>query len=203
MSEALIENGCAKVQAGEWLMGRSQPVACTGPYQKLGLRGFIVQDRSHLVEVRSQHDLYCASADKPFLCRLDALPDEKLNVISSKLLVAPKESRVGARCVKIIPMCFKRAMPVTEFQKGWVIASTRGRAMRVAVKENETLMVNPESVIAWIGKDPTGFCPKLGIMDILLPRGPRELAFSFHGPCTIWFEGTDSIGVMRTARKWR
>ena len=44
--------------------------------------------------------------------------------------------------------------------------------------------------MAWTGKKPTGFCPKLSIWDILLPRGPRDLLFTFYGPGIVWVEGS-------------
>ena len=71
----------------------------------------------------------------------------------------------------------------------WVVMATASRTARIAVEDGDTLSVRPEAVVAWTGQRPTGFCPKLGIWDILLPRGPKDLLFSFHGPCIVWIEG--------------
>ena len=199
MQEARVENGCATTEAGDWLVGRCQPVACLGSFRLKSLRGFIVPDRACVFAVTSDGPLHCASADRPFLTRLDALPDETLALVSDRLLLAPPSARTGAHNVKLVPMSFRRVTPVTEFRRGWVIAATRSRVTRRAVGEGETLMVRPEALVAWVGRDPTGFCPKLGLWDLLLPRGPKNLAYDFHGPCTVWFEGA----AEPSARTWR
>ena len=94
--EAVIENGFAKVAAGDWLMGRAQPVACGGRAAVGGLKGFLVPDRGYVRVVTLDAEAHCASADAPFLTRLDALPDVPLNLASAKLLVAPRAARTGA-----------------------------------------------------------------------------------------------------------
>lgn len=193
MDEALIESGAAKVPAGKWLMGRLQPAAALGPAVVRSQRGFIVPDRAAVLSVETTSDAWCASADRPFLTRLSALPDESLCLVSGKLLVAPAASRVKARMLKLVPMSFRRATPVTEFRLGWAVAATKGRVSRVVVEDGRTLSVRPESLVAWIGKDPTGYCPKLSVWDILLPRGPKSLSYSFHGPCVVWFEGAQDL----------
>ena len=68
--------------------------------------------------------------------------------------------------------------------------ATASRTARLSVEDGDTLSVRPEAVVAWTGQRPTGFCPKLGIWDILLPRGPKDLLYSFHGPCLVWIEGS-------------
>ena len=71
----------------------------------------------------------------------------------------------------------------------WVVMATASRTARMAVADGDTLSVRPEAVVAWTGPRPSGFCPKLGIWDVLLPRGPKDLLFTFHGPCIVWIEG--------------
>lgn len=202
MNEALIENGAAKVPAGAWLCGRLQPAASLGKTLCKGLKGFVVPDRAWVQAVTVDSAAWCASADAPFLTRIPALPDESLFVVSSKVLVAPLTSRVGAKTIKLVPMSFRRATPVTMFRFGWVVAATRGRVTRVALEEGETLTVRPEALVAWIGKDPSGFCPRLSVLDMLLPRGPKNLAYSFHGPCVVWFEGAAASTAERRSRPW-
>lgn len=197
MVQAVIEKGCAKVPSGSWLVGRGQPAACLGACRARALRGFIVPDRSRVMTVSAEGALYCAAADRPFLVRLDALPDEKLNLVSDRLLLAPADARTGAHHVKLVPMSFSRVTTVTEFQKGWAIAATQSRVTQVAVEEDQTLTVHPEAIVAWVGRDPTGFCPRLGMLDLLLPRGPKNLTYNFHGPCTVWFEGTREFRGVR------
>lgn len=201
--EAVIENGFAKVAAGDWLMGRAQPVACGGRATVGGLKGFLVPDRGYVRTVTLDAEAYCASADAPFLSRLDALPDEPLKLVSAKLLVAPRAARTGAKSVRLVPMSLSKSLVVTEFQKGWAVAATRSRVTRVAVEEGATLTVRPEAVVSWVGNDPSGYCPKLSILDMILPRPPKNLSFSFHGPVTVWFEGTAAEGLARPNRRGR
>ena len=187
--EVKVDSGWAKAEAGEWLTGRAQPAAYAGKVTVKTLRGFIVPDRSMVRAVTSDGALYCSASDAPFLTRLDALPDEPLHLVSSKLLIAPFSARSGAKAVKLIPFSFQRSTPVTEFRGGWAIAATRSRVTRVALEDGGTLTVRPDAVVAWIGKQPTGFCPRLSFWDMILPRSPRNLAYTFHGPITVWFEG--------------
>ena len=70
--------------------------------------------------------------------------------------------------------------------------ATASRTARVQVGEGDTLSVRPDAAVAWTGNHPTGFCPKLGLFDILLPRGPKDLLLHFHGPCVVWIEGSNN-----------
>jgi len=192
MTEAAIENGMAKVPAGKWLMSRLQPAASFGSAAVRSQRGLFVPDRAFALSVETSGAAWCADSKRPFLTRLAALPDASLCVVSEKILVAPAESRVKARNVRLVPLSLRRTTAVTEFRFGWAVAATASRVTHVAVAEGETLTVRPESLVAWIGKDPTGYCPKLSALDMILPRQPGNLAFSFHGPCDVWFEGVRS-----------
>lgn len=197
MDEAVLENGAAKVGAGTWLMGRAQPAACLGLARTARQKGFIVPDRAAVNVVETTADAWCADAAKPFLVRLPALPDEPLNVVSAKLLVAPAEARSGARNLKLVPFSLRRQAVTTQFLKGWAVLATRSRVTRVALEDGATLTVRPEALVAWVGKPPTGFCPRLTVLDLLLPRGPRNLAFTFHGPAVVWFEGGEEPAFKR------
>jgi len=205
--EAVIENGFAKVEAGAWLCGCAQPVACCGTASVTGLKGFVVPDRAWVrrVEVKKSGEgegvvSWFANGDAPFLMRIDALPDEPLHLVSSKLLVAPFAARVGAMSLKLVPFSFQRSTAVTDFKMGWAVAATKSRVTRVALEDGETLSVRPEALVAWTGKRPTGFCPKLSLWDILLPRGPKNLTYSFHGPAVVWFEGSGDMPGRRGRR---
>ncbi len=201
--EAVIENGFARVESGEWLASPSQPVAYSGTVQAKGLRGFIVPDRAALRFVASSGGMLCAAAERPFLTRLDALPTDgdapsaPLCVVSGKILLAPFASRKGARLMRPVPMTVRPSYPVTEFSGGWVVAATRSRVLRFVVGEGETFAVRTDALVAWSGNAPTGFCPKVGFLDMLLPRAPRNLQFHFHGPCVVWLEGTAENAVRR------
>lgn len=190
MDEAVLENGAAKICGGTWLMGCGQPAAFFGTMARGGLKGFVVPDRAAVRVVTTSGEAWCADAEKPFLTRLSALPDDPLNVVSSKLLVAPAGSRIGAKGLKLVPFSLRQATAVTQFRQGWAVLSTKSRVTRVVLEDGATLTVRPESLVAWVGKDPTGFCPKLTVLDILLPRGPKNLAYTFHGPAVVWFEGS-------------
>ncbi len=191
MNDPVLENGMAKVVAGSYLAAEAQPASYFGTVKIRGLGGFIVPDRAALRRVETTGDAYFASAEAPFLTAQTVLPDTPLAVVAAKLLVAPFESRVKGLSLKVIPMSFARAIPVTLLQTGWAVLATKSRVTRVTLDEGATLMVRPEALVAWMGPKPTGFCPKLGILDILLPRGPRNLGLSFHGPATVWFEGAE------------
>ena len=60
----------------------------------------------------------------------------------------------------------------------------------IMLEDGETFSARSEAVVAWTGRLPTGFCPKLSIWDILLPHGPRDLLFTFYGPSIVWIEGS-------------
>lgn len=199
MNEAMIENGAARIAAGTWLMANDQPTACRGTLVARGQKGFFVRDRALVRVVETQGEAWCAAAERPFLTHLTALPDEPLHLVSAKLLVAPLTAKIGAKALKLIPMSFKRATVITDFKLGWAVAATKSRVTRLTVEDGETLSVRPEALVAWIGKDPSGFCPKLTLLDLLLPRGPKNLAFTFHGPATVWFEGAGATGDLRQA----
>ena len=185
-----IENGFAEVGAGAWLVGRGQPAAFLGRAVRRPRRGWCVRDRSSLDLVETTAAAKCADRSRPFLTHIPCAAP--VSAVSSKVLVAPASSRKGAQLVKAVPMSVQRAVCVTEFESEWVVMSTEGRTARVQVHDGDTLSVRPEAVVAWTGPKPSGFCPKLGILDMLLPRGPRDLLFSFHGPCVVWIEGSEA-----------
>jgi len=185
----VIANGFVEVGAGKWLMGRGQPAAFFGKAIRHPRRGWCVRDRARLDLVETTAVSKCADRSRPFLTHIPCAAP--VSAVSSKVLVAPASSRKGSQLVKLVPMSLQRAVCVTEFGSEWVVMSTEGRTTRVLLSDGDTLSVRPDAVVAWTGPNPSGFCPKLGILDILLPRGPRDLMFSFHGPCMVWLEGTD------------
>jgi len=189
ISLPVIENGLARVGAGEWLASPAQPVAATGAATICGQKGFVVPDRNSLSVVRTADTAWFGSAERPFLTLLTALPDVDLCATSDKVLLAPLPTRVGAKSFKLVPMSLRFARPVTSFRFGWIVLATRSRVTRTVLADGETLNVRPEALVAWMGNDPTGSCPKLSVLDLLLPRGPKNLTYSFHGPATVWFEG--------------
>ena len=196
MTDAVtIENGFAATGAGEWLSGRPQPVAFSGSARRRGLRGWAVRDRSSLSLVETSGKSYFADASRPFLTFIPCAAP--LKAVSSKVLVAPAASRVGAEAVKPIPFSASNAFAVTEFahkdeKSCWVVMATVSRTLRVPLADGETLSVKPDSVVAWTGEKPTGFCARLGLLDFILPRMPSTLVLNFHGPCVVWIEGGDS-----------
>jgi hypothetical protein len=184
---AKIENGFASVGAGTWLMGLSQPAAFLGNAVRRRRKGWRVPDRAKLALVETTGESRCADAARPFLTFVPcAAPG---SAVSEKVLVAPAAARSGGALVRAIPLSPHGALVVTEFSSGWVVFATRSRTSRVVVADGDTLSVRPDSVVAWTGNRPTGFCPKLGLLDFLLPRGPRDLLFHFHGPAIVWIEG--------------
>ncbi len=211
-----IEAGFAEVGAGAWLMSHAQPTAFFGNAVRRRRKGWVVRDRSRLDLVETNAAAKCADSSRPFLTHIPCAAP--VFAVSDKVLVAPASARVGAEVVKPIPMSVRSAICVTQFGQAdepqetqdaqpseqqvsqptnpaWVVMATAGRTARVPVAEDEMLSVRPDAAVAWTGNRPTGFCPKLGLLDVLLPRGPKDLLLHFHGPCIVWIEGASE-------RKW-
>jgi len=205
-----IEAGFAEVEAGAWLMGRGQPAAFSGTAARRSMRGWRVRDRSMLERVDTTGKARCADQTRPFLTHIPC--PESVFAVSWKILVAPAEARSGAEAVKLVPMSMGGALCVTEFGRtaatedspAWVVMATAGRTARIALADGETISARPDAVVAWTGRRPTGFCPRLRLLDIILPRAPRDLLFTFYGPGVVWIEGTCAdLGGCRPSRSWR
>ena len=187
---AKIENGFAEVGAGLWLMGHGQPAAFFGKAMRRRRKGWCVRDRSRLDLMETTGAAKCADSSRPFLTHIPCAAP--VSAVSEKILVAPAAARRDARLVKVVPMGAGTALCVTEFGGGGVVMATEGRTARVALADEDVLSVRPDAVVAWTGKPPTGFCPRLSIWDLVLPRGPRNLLFTFYGPGIVWIEGVGS-----------
>ena len=189
-----IEGGFAEVGSGAWLMGRGQPAAFLGSAVRRRRKGFFLRDRQSLDLVETSASAKCADAWRPFLTHIPCAAP--ISAVSSKVLVAPASAWAGTEMVKLIPMSVSGAFCVTTFGEGWVVMATASRTVRLQVADGDTLSVRPGSVVAWTGNRPTGFCPKLGLLDVVLPRGPRDLLLHFHGPAVVWSEGAGAPGPM-------
>ena len=197
MAEAAVklENGFAEVGAGTWLMGRAQPVAFFGALLRRRRKGFFLRDRGDLSLVETSRSARCADAAHPFLTHISC--GVTVSAVSAKVLVAPAAAHTGTETVRAVPFSLMRAVTVSVFSSEWIVLATAGRTARISVEDGETFSVRPDAVVAWTGNRPTGFCPKLKLADILLPRGPRDLLFHFHGPALVWFEGSDPAAGAR------
>ncbi len=183
-----IENGFATVGSGSWLVRRGQPAAVCGAVRMRGLRGFIVPDRGLLQVAEINGVMHASSAVQPFLTQVAV--SDGLKAVSSKLLLAPSCARDSGKLVRIIPMSFRKALPVTVLSSGWVVLSTRSRVKRIVIEEDEIATVRSEAAVAWTGRDPTGYCAKLRMRDILFPTGNgAQPALNFYGPQIVWAEG--------------
>ncbi len=188
MEAARIESGFAEVGAGSWLMGRGQPAAFFGSAARRRRKGWLLRDRRSLDLVETSASARCSDSRRPFLTHIPCAAP--ISAVADKVLVAPAAARTDSYMLKAIPMSVRSAVAVTEFDKEWVVVATAGRTSRISVEDGDTLSARPESVVAWTGKRPTGFCPRLGFWDFVLPRGPKDLFFHFHGPCIVWVEGS-------------
>jgi len=191
MNEPLLENGFAKLGAGLWLVGASQPTAVLGNCLPKALKGWLVPDRSklHLVDVTGQ--ACCGMARRPFLTHIPCAAP--LTALSDRVLVAPAAARKGGRVLRIIPFSFRNALCVTLFTEEWVVLATSSRTARFSLKEGELLSVRAESAVAWTTRNPTGFVSRLNLRDILIPRSrERNLKLHFYGPGVVWLEGSDA-----------
>ena len=139
----------------------------------------------------------CADSSRPFLTYIPCAAP--VFAVSDKVLVSPAAARRGAQFVKVVPMSVRSSLCVTEFGLGdeaeapdpqtWVVMATAGRTCRMPLEDGETLSARPSAVVAWTTRRPTGFCPRLSIWDVLLPRGSRDLLLTFYGPGVVWIEG--------------
>lgn len=195
-----IECGFAEVGAGQWLMSRCQPAAFFGRAVRRRRRGWRVCDRSRLDLVETTGAAKCADSSRPFLTHIPCAAP--VFAVSDKVLVAGAAARRDARMVKAVPMSARNALCVTEFGGEWVVMATASRTTRVALGEDETMSVRPDAVVAWTGRAPTGFCPRLSIWDVLLPRGPRDLLLTFYGPGVVWIEGSGRPEGARSRAGW-
>ena len=204
-----IEGGFAEVGAGVWLMGRSQPAAFFGSATRRRRKGLFLRDRPNLDLVETSSAAKCADARRPFLTYIPCAAP--ISAVSSKVLVAPASAWTGAEAVKVVPMSMRSALCITMFgnmdvEKSedqtsgpqnlqiphFVVMATMSRTARLQVEDGDTLSVRTESVVAWSGNRPKGFCPKIGLWDVLLPHGPRDLLLHFHGPSIVWAEGVNA-----------
>lgn len=186
-----IENGFAVVNAGTYLVSRGQPAAFLGTLAERRRKGLFLRDRARLALVEATGRIHCADASRPFLTHIPCAAP--IFAVSSKVLLAPAAAWVGAELVKTIPMSFARALPVSRFEREWVVMATSSRTTRITVADGDTLSVRPDAIVAWTGNRPTGFCPRLGILDLLLPRPPRNFLLHFHGPSTLWLEAASPV----------
>ena len=193
-AEVKIEGGFAEVGAGTWLMGRGQPAAFFGSAVRRRRKGLFLRDRGSLDLVETTSVAKCADARRPFLTHIPCAAP--ISAVSSKVLVAPAQAWSGAETVKVVPMSSRGSLGATLFGGEWVVMATASRTLRLQVEDGDTLSARPEAVVAWTGRRPTGFCPKLGIWDVILPRGPRDLLLHFHGPCLVWVEGAKAESRM-------
>ena len=212
-----IENGFAEVGAGSWLMGRGQPAAFFGEAVRRGRKGWRVSDRAYLELFETTGVAKCADSSRPFLTHIPCAAP--IFAVSPKVLLAPVAARRDAKFVKAVPMSAMGSICVTEFGQpdeesegqgaraggregggagnagsskcAWVVMATASRTARISLGDDETLSVRLDSVVGWTGRRPTGFCRKLSIWDVLLPRRPRDLMFTFYGPGVVWIEGSN------------
>ena len=190
--EVKIEGGFAEVGAGEWLVSHGQPAAFLGTFRRLRRKGWLVRDRAVLDRVRTGGRSFFALAAAPFLTHIPCAAP--ISAVSSKVLVAPVEARTSAETFKLVPMSIRGSFATTIFEREWIVVATRSRTARLVVEDGQTLSVRPDAAVAWTGNRPTGFCAKLGLIDLLLPVAPRELFLNFHGPCVVWVEGAKAPG---------
>lgn len=205
---AVIEGGFAEVNAGEWLAARGQPAAFFGTLTRRPRLGFMVRDRSRLDKLSTTAKARFGSATRPFLTYIPCAAE--IHALSDKVLLAPAAARRGDFILRPIPMSTRASLCVTDFAlageenddvahgaASFVVMATAGRTTRQALEEGDVLSVRPEALVAWTGKRPTGFCPRLSLLDILLPRGPKDLLLTFYGPGVVWYEGTGMARSMR------
>lgn len=188
MNEPRIENGMAVAAAGSWLAARGQPTAYRGTVRVRGLKGFVVPDRAAFSSVETSGEAYFAAAGRPFLTHVACAAP--ITAVSAKVLLAPAGARTGGELVRLVPMSWRGSVRTTKFGSGWVVLATASRVGKAVLEEDEVLTVRADAAVAWTTKRPTGYVPRLGLMDIVLPRRRQpNLSMHFYGPGIVWFEG--------------
>ena len=164
---------------------------------------------------------WCSAANRPFLTRIDcgvpvSAVSEKVLVAPAAARSGARLVRVVplsfARAIRVTEFAPPSDHPTVEpsdhqttrppdhqttrppdhrTDSSWVVMATRSRTTRVALADGESLGVRPEAAVAWTGARPSGFCPRMRLLDVFLPRGPRDLLLHFHGPSIVWFEGSE------------
>ena len=172
---------------------------------------------------------WCASATAPFLTRIDcgvpvSAVSDKVLVAPAAARTGARLVKVVplsfARALRVTKFASPADRPATgksdrqttrpedhqttrpedrQTDSAWVVMATRSRTTRIALADGESLGVRPEAAVAWTGERPTGFCPRLSLLDVLLPRGPRELLLHFHGPAIVWIEGAEPLPLRKAA----
>lgn len=201
MEGVKIEGGFAEIGAGAWLMGRAQPAAFFGTARRLPRKGWRVPDRGALELVETSAAAKCADAAKPFLTHIPCAAT--VFAVSSKVLVAPAKARKNAAMVRVVPMSARGAFVATEFAEEWLVTATESRTARIVLAEEDTLCARPEAVVAWTCKAPTGYCPRLTALDLILPRNPANLMLTFYGPGIVWVEGSNAAAKADSIRQRR
>ena len=130
-----------------------------------------------------------AVAARPFLTPITVPLDERVAIVTEKLLVAPKTAVKKRRVQRVIPFSFRSALRVTEISGSWAVAASASRTRRLVLAEGEVATVAVNAVVAWSGRAPTGFLPRLRLRDLFLPRAKPQLFLHFYGPSVIWHEG--------------
>ena len=209
MSAVEIRDGFAQVGAGSWLVSRGQPAVFAGALRRLRRKGWMVRDRSILDHVELSGEwAKCADASRPFLTHIPCAAE--VSAVSRKVLVAPAGARKDAKTLRSVPLSTRFSFPVTVFdlpgeeesagtENSWVVMATESRTTRITLEDEQTASVRPEAAVAWTTKMPTGFCPRLSIWNILLPRGPRDMLLTFYGPGVVWVEGSSSLPAFAQA----
>ena len=191
MNEATIENGFAKVGKGAWLVGAAQPSAVQGRSVTRTLKGWLVPDRACLHVIDVDEGAFCADARRPFLTMIPCAAP--VTAVSSKILIAPEVARKTSHVMRVIPFSFRNSICITECEAEWVVMATMSRTTRISLEEGDLLTARIETAVAWTTKPPTGFCPKINIMDIILPRRrDRNMLLHFYGPGIVWMEGSNA-----------
>ena len=191
MNEPLIENGFAVTGKGTWLIGQGQPAAAAGKFSVKGLKGFVVPDRKYLSVLENEGEAYLSSSSRPFLTHITSV--EALSAVSSKVLAAPMDARKSANILRVIPLSFRDAFPVTRFGIGWAVMATASRVKRIVLEEGQILCVKCGSAVAWTGNPPVGVAGRVRLRDGLIPKRKVSLSLDFYGPQIVWVEGSDGV----------
>ncbi len=199
-----IENGFAIVKADEDLLCQPDgPTAIRGgsvTLTRLPLlktvkwyKRLFTPDRFRLKKCQASNTeikLFFSDSKRPFLTLLGAPMDSPLTVVTERLLVCPLRARIASSLQRVLPMSLKNAICTTQLQNCWCVMGTATRTTRVVLESTlDELTVKQEAVVAWTTPEPRGFCPKLRVRDMFLPRPPKNLGLIFHGPGVVWLQG--------------
>lgn len=197
--EPCLKDGVLRIGSGRWLTRPGQPIAVrnqgvameapggTAPLLRR-MRMAFQPDHARLCVAVVSEEAWFADAKTPFVSAL-SVGNMPLNVVTSKLLLAPEQMRESGFLTRIVPLEPRRSLCMTRLKRGWAVTATAARVTRIPVAAGESLDVCPEALVAWSGAMPRTVGVKVPLTTLLSPRASAPVRLQFKGEAVVWLEG--------------